>query len=319
MSQDQQRVVLRSVGDFDSAELLLDRTTGQVSRLNPAQPEAANTLSAQKPFSFKASDGRTIHGYIITPRGVVGPAPTVVEIHGGPWVRDNWSPAVFNARQLLANRGYAVLQINYRGSSGYGNDYINAANLQYNGRLQKDIAEGVQWAIDEGLADPKRLAVFGASFGGFSVMAQLIQKPHNYQCGINAVGVANWPRVIDNWPPFWRNRHVFARMYGDVKKPEERAHMLANSPISQVDQITAPMLVIHGGNDIRVLKQDSDDVVSSLQKLGRPVDYLVFADEGHSISKWRNRLAMWRKIEDKLATCLGGRSAGFDFYELIPR
>ena len=319
ISENNQRVVLRSVSDFDSAELLLDRTTGQVSRLNPIQPDAARLLSAQKPFSFKASDGRTIHGYVVAPRGVVGPAPTVVEIHGGPWVRDNWSPAVFNTRQLLANRGYAVLQINYRGSSGYGSSFINAANREYYGRLQKDIAEGVQWAIDEGIADPKRLAVFGGSFGGFSVMAQLIQKPHDYQCGINVVGVANWARTIESWPPFWRNRHVFARTYGDVNKPEDRAQMLANSPVSHLDKITAPMLVIHGGNDVRVLKQDSDDVVAGLQKLGRPVDYLLFADEGHSISKWRNRLAMWRTIEDKLASCLGGRSAGFDLYQLMPR
>ena len=319
MSQDNQRVVLRSSSDFDVAELLLDRATGQVSRLNPIQIDAANLLSAQKPFSFKASDGRTIHGYVIAPRGVVGPAPTVVAIHGGPWARDVWSPAIFSTNQLLANRGYAVLQINYRGSTGYGSDFTNAANREYNGRLQKDIAEGVQWAITEGIADPKRLAVFGGSFGGFSVMAQLIQKPHDYQCGINVVGVANWPRVVDNWPPFWRNRHMFARTFGDVNKPEDRAEMLANSPVSHLDKITAPMLVIHGGNDIRVLKQDSDDVVAGLQKLGRPVNYLLFADEGHSISKWRNRLAMWRKIEDKLAMCLGGRSAGFDFYELVPR
>ncbi len=319
MSEDNQRVVLRSVGDFDSAELLLDRTTGQVSRLNPMQPDASALLSAQKPFSFKASDGRTIHGYVIAPRGVVGPAPMVVEIHGGPWARDHWSPAVFSPRQMLVNRGYAVLQVNFRGSTGYGSDYTNAANREYNGRLQKDIAEGVQWAIDQGIADPKRIAAFGGSFGGFSVMAQLIQKPHDYQCGVNIVGVANWPRVIDSWPPFWRNRHVFARTFGDVNKPEDRAQMLANSPVSHLDKITAPMLVIHGGNDVRVLKQDSDDVVAGLQKLGRPVDYLLFADEGHSISKWRNRLAMWRTIEDKLATCLGGRSAGFDFYQLMPR
>ena len=319
LSDNNQRVVLRSTGEFDSAELLLDRTTGQVSRLNPMQLEAANLLSAQKPFSFKASDGRTIHGYVIQPRGVTGPAPLVVEIHGGPWARDSWSSAVFNTRQLLANRGYAVLMVNYRGSTGYGNDYTAAADREYFGRLQKDIAEGVQWAIDQGIADPKRMAVFGGSFGGFSVLAQLIQKPHDYQCGINVVGVANWPRVIDNWPPFWRYRHMFARTFGDVNKPEERAQMLANSPVSHLDKINAPLLVIHGGNDVRVLKQDSDDVVAGLQKLGKPVEYLLFADEGHSISKWRNRLAMWRTIEDKLATCLGGRSAGFDFYQLMPR
>ncbi len=319
VSDNNQRVVLRSAGDFDSAELLLDRATGEVSRLNPLQPDAARLLSAEKPFSFKASDGRTIHGYIIAPRGVVGPAPLVVEIHGGPWVRDHWTSAVFNTPQLLANRGYAVLTVNYRGSTGYGRDHVAAADREYFGRLQKDIAEAVQWTIDQGIADPKRMAVFGGSFGGFSVMAQLIQKPHDYQCGVNVVGVANWARTIESWPPFWRNRHWFARTYGDVNKPEDRAQMLANSPVSHLGKITAPMLVIHGSNDVRVLKQDSDDVVAGLQKLGRPVDYLLFADEGHSISKWRNRLAMWRTIEDKLATCLGGRSAGFDFYQLMPR
>lgn len=318
-SDDQQVVVLRSVGHFDSAELLLDRRTGDVRRLNPLQREAAAVLAKEEPFSFKASDGRTIHGYLIRPRGVKGPVPMVVSIHGGPWVRESWSPAVFDASQLLANRGYAVMTLNYRGSAGYGREYLWAGEREYFGRLQKDIAEGVQWAIDQQVADPKRLAVLGASFGGFSVLAQLIQKPHDYACGVDVVGVANWPRVVDNWPSFWRSRHVFGRFYGDVNKPEDRAQMLANSPITHLGKITAPLLVVHGGNDIRVLRQDSDDVVAGLQKLGRPVEYLVFADEGHSISKWRNRLAMWRTIEDKLAGCLGGRSAGFDYYQLMPR
>lgn len=318
-SEGQQRVVLRSVGHFDSAELLLDRRTGQVSRLNPLRPEAASVLAKEEPFSFKASDGRTIHGYLIRPRGVKGPVPMVAFIHGGPWLRDSWSPAVFDTSQLLVNRGYAVMTLNYRGSAGYGRAHMWAGEREYFGRMQKDIAEGVQWAIDQQVADPKRLAVLGASFGGFSVLAQLIQKPHDYACGVDVVGVANWPRVVDNWPSFWRSRHIFGRFYGDVNKPEDRAQMLANSPISHLDKITAPMLVVQGGNDIRVLRQDSDDVVAGLQKLGRPVQYLVFPDEGHSISKWRNRLAMWRTIEDKLAGCLGGRSAGFDYYQLMPR
>lgn len=318
-SEDQQLVVLRSVGHFDSAELLLDRRTGDVRRLNPLEREAATVLAKEEPFSFKASDGRTIHGYLIRPRGVKGPVPMVVSIHGGPWVRESWSPAVFDSLQLLANRGYAVMTLNYRGSSGYGRAHMWAGEREYFGRLQKDIAEGVQWAIDQQVADPKRLAVMGGSFGGFSVLAQLIQKPHDYACGVDVVGVANWPRVVDNWPPFWRNRHMFGRFFGDATKPEDRAQMMANSPITHLDKITAPLLVVHGGNDIRVLRQDSDDVVAGLQKLGRPVEYLLFANEGHSISKWRNRLAMWRTIEDKLAGCLGGRSAGFDYYQLMPR
>jgi dipeptidyl aminopeptidase/acylaminoacyl peptidase len=312
-------VLLRSQGDFDSAELLWDRQTGEVRRLNTRFAALDQTLAPTLPFEFRASDGRLISGYLIRPRGVSGPTPLVVEIHGGPWARDSWLPATYNPRQLLANRGYAVMQVNYRGSSGYGKQHLWAAEKEYNGRLQQDIAEAVQWAVEQGVADPQRLAVLGGSFGGFSVLAQLAQKPHDYRCGVNVVGAANWPRLIESWPAFWRNRHYFTRTYGDVSIPAERAEMLRNSPVSYLDQIRAPLLVIHGANDIRVLRQDSDDVVAALRQRGHPVDYLLFANEGHSISKWRNRLAMWREIEDFFVGCLGGRSAGFDYYQLMPR
>ncbi len=318
-AHDNRRMVLRVDTDYDSAELLLDRATGDVSRLDPRTPETASLLSAERPFSFKASDGRTIHGYVIRPRGIEGPAPLVVQIHGGPWARDHWRPAGFNTDQFIANRGYALITVNYRGSTGYGREFMFAGNHEYFGRLQKDIAEAAQWAIDNGIADPARMAVLGASFGGFSVMAQLIQKHHDWRCGVNVVGAANWPRLIENWPAFWRNRHMFEMTFGNVAKPEERARLLANSPISHVDKITAPMLVIHGANDIRVMRQDSDDVVAELRKLGRTVEYLSFPNEGHSVRRWRNKLEMWRRIEDTLAGCLGGRSAGWDFYELMPR
>lgn len=318
-SADGRRILLRSQSDFDTAELLWDRQTGSVERLNSQFKELAEVLSPTVPFEFNASDGRKIAGYLIRPRGVKGATPMVVEIHGGPWARDNWLPASYNTRQLLVNRGYAVLQVNFRGSSGYGRAHLEAANRQTNGRVQQDIAEAVQWAVDQGVADPKRLAVLGGSFGGFSVLAQLAQKPHNYRCGVNVVGVANWPRVMENWPPFWRNLHYFTRAYGDVNKPDERADMLRNSPVSYLDQIQAPLLVIHGANDIRVLRQDSDDVVNALRQRGHPVNYLVFPNEGHAISKWRNRLTMWREIEDFFVDCLGGQSAGFDYYQLMPR
>ncbi len=319
MSEDQQRIVMNAVTENEGVELLWDRGTQQAQRLTPPRPSTNAIFSPVEPFSFKASDGLVVHGYLVRPRGVQGPAPLVVEIHGGPWTRDRWQSASFNSTQMLANRGYAVLKVNYRGSTGYGRAFMMAGANETNGRLQRDIAEAVQWAIDQGVADPQRMAVLGASFGGYSVLTQLIQKPHDYRCGIDLVGVANWPRVIENWPPFWRNRHYFALFYGDVNKPDERAQMLKNSPISQIDRITAPLLVIHGGNDVRVLRQDSDDVVAELRRLGRPVEFMTFPDEGHSVRKWRNRLAQSRKIEDTLATCLGGRSNGFDFYELMPR
>lgn len=319
MSDDGRRLVVRTLHDFDVAELLLDRDTGEVRRLDPKEPEKRALFSPEQPYSFKASDGMAIHGYVTRPRGVQGPAPLVVIIHGGPWARDHWQSAGYTGTQMLANRGYAVLTVNYRGSLGYGQAFMKAGFGEYFGRMQKDVAEAAQWAIDQGIADPQRMAVFGGSFGGFSVLAQLIHKHHGWRCGIDIVGVANWPRVIESWPPFWRNRHYFEATFGDVRKPEERARMLANSPVSHLDKITAPLLVIHGANDIRVLREDSDEVVRGLRELGRPVEYLSFPNEGHSVRRWRNRLELWRRVEDTLAGCLGGRSAGWDYYELMPR
>ena len=319
VSDDAQRWVLRAIGDFEDAELLLDRATGEVTRLDPPEPEKRALLSAEAPFTFTASDGRRIHGYLVRPRGVDRPAPLVVMIHGGPWVRDAWSSASFNATQMLANRGYAVLSVNYRGSGGYGRDFMMAGAKVTFTRLQQDIAEAAQWAVDRGIADPARMAVVGGSFGGFSVLAQLARKDHDWRCGVDIVGVADWARLIENWPPFWRNRHMFHAFFGDPADHAQRAAMLANSPISHLEKITAPLLVVHGANDIRVLRQDSDDVVAGLRALGRPVDYLSFPDEGHQVRRWRNRLELWRRVEDTLASCLGGRSAGWDFYQLMPR
>jgi dipeptidyl aminopeptidase/acylaminoacyl peptidase len=318
-SEDGRRWVLRVRGDQEDAELLLDRTSGAVTRLDPPQAEARALLSPEQPYSFQASDGRTLHGYVIRPRGVEGPAPLVVMIHGGPTARDRWNPAVFNGEQMLANRGYAVLSINYRGSSGYGREYMLAARHEYFGRLQQDIAEAAAWAVAQGIADPGAMAVAGASFGGYSVLSQLIQKRQDWRCGVNWVGVANWPRVVENWPPYWHYRHYTEYLLGDPKKPEDRERMLRQSPITYIDQITAPLLVIQGANDVRVMRQDSEDVVEGLRKLGRPVEYLSFDNEGHSVRRWRNRLEMWRRVEDTLASCLGGRSAGWDFYQLMPR
>ena len=319
VSEDGQAWVLVAASDFDHAELLLDRRTGEVTRLDPQEPERGVLLSREEPFSFTTSDGRKVHGYIVRPRGVEGPAPMVVSIHGGPWVREHWSPAGFTPAQMLANRGYAVLTVNYRGSWGYGREFMMSGRQLYFTRMQQDVEEAAQWAVDRGFADPKRMAVMGGSFGGFSVLAQLIRKQHDWRCGIDIVGVANWARVIENLPPFWRNRHMFHAFYGDPKDPEQRARMLANSPVSHLEKIEAPLLVVHGANDVRVLRQDSDEVVERLRALGRPVEYLSFPDEGHSVRRWRNRLALWRRVEDSLATCLGGRSAGWDFYQLMPR
>ncbi|MFZ4758575.1 MAG: prolyl oligopeptidase family serine peptidase [Burkholderiaceae bacterium] len=319
VADDGRRWIVRAVGRLAEVELLWDRDTGALRRLDAREPgDAARVLSPHEPFTFRASDGRTIHGLLTRPRGVSGPVPMVVAIHGGPWARDRWEAARFGPLQMLANRGYAVLQVDYRGSSGYGREHLWAGARVYGERLQDDIAEAVGWAVAAGLADRERIGLYGASFGGYSVLMQLIRKPHPYRCGVDVVGVADWARTIENWPRYWGARHWPERFYGRPEDPAERADMLRQSPVSALERIEAPLLVIHGDNDVRVMRQDSVDVVRSLRARGHPVTFVSFPDEGHSISKWRNRLAMWREVEDTFAACLGGASGGPDLYELMP-
>jgi len=319
LSRDERFLLMRTYGQLSNGEWLVDRDTNRIASLR--EPDRAGTavLAAQEPISFMASDGLKINGYLLKPRGTQGPVPLVIFPHGGPWARDFWRSASFTPEQMLVNRGYAVLRVNYRGSSGYGKAFKFAADRKMWSRVQQDIAEAVQWAIDQGIADRNALAVLGGSFGGFSVLMQLIDKPHAYQCGVNIVGVANWPRVLKTRPPYWRGDHRYKRMYGDPSDPQDKEAMWAGSPMSRIEKIEVPLLVIHGANDVRVVKQDSDDVVAALQKLNRPVEYVVYKNEGHSIRRWRNKLDMWRKIEDFLADCIGGRSNGFDYYQLVPK
>lgn len=320
VSDDGRRWLVRASGPLDAAELLWDRDAGTVRRLDARGAAAADlrALSPWEPYAFAASDGRRIHGLVLRPRGVDGPVPTVVVIHGGPWARDRWEPARPEPLQMLANRGYAVLRVDYRGSAGYGREHLWAGARTYGDRLQRDIAEAVQWAIDAGVTDRDRIGLLGGSFGGYSVLMQLIAQPHPYRCGVSIVGVADWPRTVQAWPPYWGIRAWADRFFGRPDDAADRADMLRQSPIGALDRIVAPLLVVHGANDVRVLQQDSVDVVRALRDRGHPVTFLSFPDEGHSISKWRNRLALWREVEDTFAGCLGGRSAGFDLYEWMP-
>jgi len=319
-SEDGGRWIVAAVGRLDRAELLWDRATDTLRRLDRRDADAAfrASLSPWTPVSFDASDGRRLHGVLLRPRGRVGPVPTIIDIHGGPWARDRWGPATPGLLQMLANRGYAVLQVNYRGSSGYGREHLWAGARTYGDRLQRDIADAVQWAIDAGIADRERLGLLGASFGGYSVMMQLISQPHPYRCGVSIVGVADWPRTLAAWPPYWTNRAWATRFYGRLDDPAERAEMLRQSPISALDRIAAPLLVVHGERDVRVLQQDSIDVVRALRARGHPVRYVSFPDAGHAIVGWRNRLTLGRELEDHFARCLGGARAGFDLYEWVP-
>ena len=267
--------------------------------------------------------GSVIHGYLTQPRHLEGKTtPLVMLIHGGPWARYEWGGKSVTGDysrlpQFLANRGYSVLQVNYRSSTGYGRAHLDAGVRELGGKAQDDIEDGVNWAIAQGVADPKRIAAYGASFGGYSTLMQLTRSPEKYACGVSIVGVSNWVRQIESQPPYWASfRHVYDRFYGDPAKPEDRARLMAQSPISQLDKIRAPLLLIHGANDVRVLAQDSEEVERALKAAGKPVDMLVFADEGHSIRKWQNQLKMYRRVEEFFAKCLGGRDGGFDLFQI---
>jgi dipeptidyl aminopeptidase/acylaminoacyl peptidase len=178
----------------------------------------------------------------------------------------------------------------------------------------------VRWAVAQGIADPDRVAVLGDSFGGFSVLAQLTRAPGRYACGVDVVGIADWLRWLDAKPPYWRHHMHWWTLFLDAGDTDaDRRRLRDASPLARIASIRAPLLVIHGANDVRVTRRDADEVVERLRRLGRPVQYVLFEDEGHTIRQSRNRVRMWRTIEDFLAGCLGGRSSGFDPYEARPR
>jgi dipeptidyl aminopeptidase/acylaminoacyl peptidase len=278
-------------------------------------------LSTVQPISFKSRDGLTLHGYLTLPKGTYEKRlPMVLLVHGGPWVRDYWAYKNNKYKgtvQFLANRGYAVLQINYRGSSGYGRAFEEAAVDEFAGKMHTDLVDGVKWAIERGIADPQRIGIFGASYGGYATLVGLTFTPDIFACGVDMFGMSNLVSFSESVPEYWKPWMAYWYKYvGNPDNPDDRRKMKARSPLFRVDQIKRPLLIMQGAKDPRVKQQESDQIVSALKKAGREVEYILFPDEGHGIGQWKNRLLFYRKVEDFLAKHLGGRSAGFDFFEL---
>jgi dipeptidyl aminopeptidase/acylaminoacyl peptidase len=263
------------------------------------------TLAEMKPISYRARDGLTIHGYLTLPVGA--PAknlPTVVNVHGGPWDRDFWgySPEA----QWLANRGYAVLQVNYRGSLGYGKRFIGAGDREWGGKMQDDVSDGVMWLIDEGVADSERIGIFGGSYGGYAVLSGLTKTPELYACGVDIFGPSNLFTLLDTLPPYWEP--IKPMFYRRVGHPEKNKELLRErSPLFFVDRIAAPLLIAQGANDPRVKRSESLRIVEALREAGKTVEYLEFADEGHGFIRPENRLTFYARAEAFLAEHLGGR------------
>ncbi len=294
-------------GDRQSMHYYLyDRETKDAKLLFVARPELEKyPLAEMKPIKYTARDGLTIHGYLTLPVGVEPKnLPVVVLVHGGPWWRDVWGYDPI--AQWLANRGYAVLQINFRGSTGYGKKFINAAMREWGGKMQDDITDGVKWLIEQGIADPKRIAIMGGSYGGYATLAGVAFTPELYRCGVDIVGPSNLITFIKSIPPYWKPYlNMIYRHIGHPEKDEE--FLKSRSPLFSVDKIRVPLLIGQGKNDPRVKRTESLQIVEALKKRGIPVEYVEYPDEGHGLMKEENRLDFFRRADKFLAKHLGGR------------
>ncbi len=284
-----------------------DRATKKSTLLFSHQPALERyKLAKMQPVSFKARDGMTIHGYLTLPAGAEPKnLPMVLDVHGGPWGRDVWGfhPEV----QWLANRGYAVLQINFRGSTGYGKAYLNAGDREWAGKMHTDLIDGKNWAVQQGYANPKKICIMGGSYGGYATLVGVTFTPDDFTCGVDIVGPSNIATLIRSIPPYWTPiKSLFDKRVGKVETEEE--FLKSRSPLFKAEQIKVPLLIGQGANDPRVKQAESDQIVAALRKNNKPVEYIVFPDEGHGFARPENRLAFYAAAEQFLAKHLGGHA-----------
>jgi dipeptidyl aminopeptidase/acylaminoacyl peptidase len=284
---------------------LLDTAEMTLSHLFDATPWLREeSLAEMRPIRYPSRDGWIIHGYLTLPVGM-DPTnlPLLIHPHGGPWFRDSWG---YNPKvQFLANRGMAVLQMNFRGSTGYGKKFWEAGFRQWGLAMQDDITDAVHWAIDEGIADPKRIAIYGGSYGGYAALSALTGTPDLYACGISYVGVSNLFTWIAAIPPYWTP--YLDMMYEMVGHPErDEKQFRETSPFFNADKIQVPLLVAQGANDPRVRKEESDQIVDALRKKGIAVEYIVKENEGHGFLNEENQFDFYRAMESFLSSHIPG-------------
>jgi dipeptidyl aminopeptidase/acylaminoacyl peptidase len=309
-TRDEHLFLVAAVSDTEPGEsYLFDRTSKKLTlqyRVFDKVPR--QHLAEMKVVRYKSSDGLEIPAYLTLPKGV--PAknlPLIVLPHGGPWGRDEWRYSPLS--QFLANRGYAVLQPNFRASTGYGKKFLDAGNHEWGQKMQDDLTWGVKYLVAEGIADPKRVGILGGSYGGYATLAGLAFTPDVYAAGVSIVGPSNLITLLESIPPYWESvRKVFTERMGDPSTPEGRGQLERQSPLNSADKIKAPLMVVQGANDPRVNKAESDRIVIALRDRGFPVEYIVAPDEGHGFARPVNNLAMFAAAEKFLAKHLGGRA-----------
>ena len=296
ISKDETKAIIVTFSDVSRGTYYYyDIEKDELSKLADLSPWLdPNHMSKMQPIKYTSRDGLTINGYLTIPKGSSGKnLPVVVNPHGGPWARDRWG---FNPEiQYLANNGYAVFQMNFRGSTGYGREFWEKSFKQWGKTMQDDITDGVQWLIDEGIANPNKIGIYGASYGGYATLAGLTFTPDLYACGVDYVGVSSLFTFMESMPPYWELYREM--MYEMVGHPEKDKELLASSsPLMHVDKISVPLFIAQGANDPRVKKSESDQIVEALKQKGIDVPYMVKDNEGHGFYNEENRFDFYREM-----------------------
>ena len=315
-------VLMSTWGPTDPGRFfLLNRDNDEMDLIFHAYDDLQSVpLASMRMEKLRMSDGLEVVCYLTLPSETGDgirpeqPLPMVLNVHGGPWARDHWC---FDPQhQWLANRGYAVMTVNYRGSTGFGKAFLNAGDREHGRRILQDLIDSVDWAIAQGIADPERIAIMGLSYGGYCAFAAATFAPEKFRCSIPIVGITDLVTLIEQLPPYWAGfRQIFDKRYGDISTEAGRALLRSRSPLYFADRIRKPMLIGHGANDVRCTLDQSESMVREMQRHGISVTFVVFPDEGHGLYKPRNRIAFNAIIEAFLATHLDGRfePVGEDF------
>ncbi len=276
-------------------------------------------LVEMQPVVIESRDGLDLISYLTLPANVEGmrpdqPLPMVLQVHGGPWARNSWGYS--SIHQWYANRGYAVLSVNFRGSTGFGKAFVNAGDMQWGRKMHDDLIDAVNWAIAEGIADPDKVAISGGSYGGYATLWSMTNTPEVFAAGVDIVGPSNLQTLLDSIPPYWQPMlELFAKRVGDPRTEEGKALLKERSPLTYVDQISKPLLIGQGANDPRVKQAESDQIVQSMQARNLPVTYVLYPDEGHGFARPQNRLSFFGVTEAFLSEHLGGRFQPLESFE----
>jgi len=308
-TKDERKFLIYANSDTDpGAAYLYDRDKKTFDfQYRPRPKLPIKDLAKMEPITYLSTDGLEIPAYLTLPKGLEAKnLPLVVVPHGGPWARDRWGYNSF--AQFLSNRGYAVLNVNFRGSTGYGKEFLNAGNGEWGEKMQDDLTNGVKHLVSEGIVDAKRVGIMGGSYGGYATLAGLTFTPDVYAAGVSIVGPSNLLTLMESIPPYWESiRQMFHERMGDPNTEEGKAQLISQSPFFHADKIRVPLLVVQGANDPRVKKAESDQIVVAMRELGLPVEYICAPDEGHGFSRPVNNMGMLAAAEKFLAKHLGGR------------